>query len=100
MISDYDSQFVMFDYVDDEDHVAGFVSDYATHVMRDDVAPGRVPITRVHDVHRQVFPYPCFNRVQSESFSVVYESDVNVVVSAPTGSGKTGTRIARRVAGI
>lgn len=30
-----------------------------------------------------------FNAVQSESFAEVYLSDINLVVSAPTGSGKT-----------
>lgn len=39
-------------------------------------------------------PNPCwlrfFNPVQSEAFAAAYGSDVNVVVAAPTGSGKTG----------
>ncbi|KAK6199129.1 hypothetical protein LQW54_010048 [Pestalotiopsis sp. IQ-011] len=36
-----------------------------------------------------VFPYNLFNAVQSKCFPLVYGSDDNVVVSAPTGSGKT-----------
>lgn len=31
-----------------------------------------------------------FNSVQSAAFPAVFLSNVNVVVSAPTGSGKTG----------
>ena len=39
--------------------------------------------------HPHIFDYPCFNRMQSESFPYLYESDESVVVSAPTASGKT-----------
>jgi len=39
---------------------------------------------------RAVFAHPTFNRVQSEVLTCVLESNDNVVVSAPTGSGKTG----------
>ena len=35
------------------------------------------------------FPYPRFNKVQSECINVVLRTDKNVVISAPTGSGKT-----------
>jgi len=38
---------------------------------------------------RPVFPYPCFNRLQAVVHNVAANSDLNVVVSAPTGSGKT-----------
>ncbi|KAL8372169.1 hypothetical protein RB595_001797 [Gaeumannomyces hyphopodioides] len=38
---------------------------------------------------RSIFPYPLFNAVQSKCFGSVYQSSDNVVVSAPTGSGKT-----------
>lgn len=41
------------------------------------------------DRFRALFPYPLFNAVQSKCFPHVYENDYNVVVSAPTGSGKT-----------
>lgn len=36
-----------------------------------------------------VFPYDVFNAVQSKCFHSVYSTDDNMVVSAPTGSGKT-----------
>lgn len=48
------------------------------------VSPDGLP-----DRFRSVFPFPLFNAVQSKCYDVVYESDNNVVVSAPTGSGKT-----------
>lgn len=41
------------------------------------------------DRFRAIFPFPLFNAVQSKCFSVVYQSNDNFVVSAPTGSGKT-----------
>ena len=41
------------------------------------------------DRFRSVFPFKLFNAVQSKCFEFVYKSDANVVLSAPTGSGKT-----------
>ncbi|KAL7621826.1 ATP-dependent DNA helicase MER3 [Parahypoxylon ruwenzoriense] len=41
------------------------------------------------DKFRSVFPYELFNVVQSKCFPLVYGTSDNVVVSAPTGSGKT-----------
>lgn len=38
---------------------------------------------------QSIFPYPVFNAVQSKCFESVYGSNDNLVVSAPTGSGKT-----------
>ena len=48
-----------------------------------------VPVTRLPDRLRQVFSFELFNAIQSTVFRAVYESDDNIVVSAPTGSGKT-----------
>ncbi|KAE8539245.1 hypothetical protein D1P53_004343 [Cryptococcus gattii VGV] len=52
-----------------------------------------VPLSRLPMDQRKLFKFPCFNKVQSEVFDdvehKVYESDENLVVSAPTGSGKT-----------
>jgi ATP-dependent DNA helicase HFM1/MER3 len=36
-----------------------------------------------------IFPFPVFNAVQSKCFNTVFNTDDNLVVSAPTGSGKT-----------
>ncbi|KAK7747457.1 ATP-dependent DNA helicase MER3 [Cytospora paraplurivora] len=41
------------------------------------------------DRFRNVFSYELFNAVQSKCFIPVYQTNDNVVISAPTGSGKT-----------
>ncbi|OBT87082.1 hypothetical protein VE02_05017 [Pseudogymnoascus sp. 03VT05] len=41
------------------------------------------------DRFRAIFPFPLFNAVQSKVFPAAYKSDDNLVVSAPTGGGKT-----------
>ncbi|KAK2865060.1 hypothetical protein FQN49_003950 [Arthroderma sp. PD_2] len=41
------------------------------------------------DRFRTIFPFPVFNAIQSKTFPVIYHRDDNVVLSAPTGSGKT-----------
>ncbi|CUS11806.1 unnamed protein product [Tuber aestivum] len=41
------------------------------------------------DKYRGLFQFPLFNAVQSKCFPLVYGSDDNVVLSSPTGSGKT-----------
>ena len=41
------------------------------------------------DRFRALFSFPLFNAVQSKCFDVVYKTNDNFVVSAPTGSGKT-----------
>lgn len=48
------------------------------------VSPHELP-----DRFRQVFPYELFNAVQSKCFNSIYKSNDNIVVAAPTGSGKT-----------
>eukprot|EP00866_Antonospora_locustae_P001863 jgi/Antlo1/1863/2302 len=47
-----------------------------------------VPVAQVKDGSKY-FRFPFFNRVQSATFDAIYCSDDNVLVSAPTGSGKT-----------
>ncbi|KAL5355153.1 Sec63 Brl domain-containing protein [Aspergillus floccosus] len=41
------------------------------------------------DNYRSLFHFPMFNAVQSKCFQAVYKTDDNVVLAAPTGSGKT-----------
>lgn len=36
-----------------------------------------------------MFPFPFFNAIQSKCFRITYETSDNLVLSAPTGSGKT-----------
>jgi ATP-dependent DNA helicase HFM1/MER3 len=48
------------------------------------ISPHELP-----DRFRQVFPYELFNAVQSKCFAPAFKTGDNMVVSAPTGSGKT-----------
>ncbi|TGZ77334.1 putative DEAD/DEAH box DNA helicase [Ascodesmis nigricans] len=48
-----------------------------------------VPVDMLPDQFRAIFPYPLFNAVQSRCFDAAYNTLDNLVVSAPTGSGKT-----------
>lgn len=49
-----------------------------------------MPTTRLSsDSQRTLFSFPIFNAVQSRCFNTAYHTDDNLVVSAPTGSGKT-----------
>lgn len=41
------------------------------------------------DRFRTAFSFQFFNRMQTEAFPTIYESEENCVVSSPTGSGKT-----------
>ncbi|KAI8582531.1 hypothetical protein K450DRAFT_269277 [Umbelopsis ramanniana AG] len=47
------------------------------------------PVMSLPPNFRPLFPYTHFNRFQSECIDEVYRADGNLVVSAPTGSGKT-----------
>lgn len=58
----------------------------------EDVTPpkperGLIPVTQVSQSN--LFTFSHFNAMQSESFDLIYKSDEDVVVSAPTASGKT-----------
>lgn len=48
-----------------------------------------VPATALPDQLRAVFKFEIFNAVQSKCFPTAFKSDDNLVISAPTGSGKT-----------
>ena len=51
-----------------------------------------IPLISLDDIPdrlRSVFRYPLFNAIQSKCFPTAYMSDDNLVVSAPTGGGKT-----------
>lgn len=41
------------------------------------------------DPYRPLFPFPLFNAIQSKCFQPIYNTNDNLVLSAPTGSGKT-----------
>ncbi|KAI5180521.1 activating signal cointegrator complex subunit 3 [Nematocida sp. AWRm80] len=57
----------------------------------DTVKPqGTVPVTEIDPEYRKVFQeYTHFNTVQSIVFPRVYQSNDNILISAPTGAGKT-----------
>lgn len=48
-----------------------------------------VPATDLPDRYRSVFSFPIFNAVQSKCFAIAFGTNDNLVLSAPTGSGKT-----------
>ncbi|KAL2040972.1 hypothetical protein N7G274_006430 [Stereocaulon virgatum] len=48
-----------------------------------------VSVNELPDRLRSIFHHPFFNAIQSKCFSTVYKSNENLVVSAPTGGGKT-----------
>ncbi|PYH46886.1 putative DEAD/DEAH box DNA helicase (Mer3) [Aspergillus saccharolyticus JOP 1030-1] len=48
-----------------------------------------VSVHELPDKYRSIFSFRVFNTVQSKCFESVYRSDYNMVLAAPTGSGKT-----------
>ncbi|KAE8132257.1 Sec63 Brl domain-containing protein [Aspergillus pseudotamarii] len=48
-----------------------------------------VSVHELPDKYRSLFPFPAFNAIQSKCFQPVYKRDDNIVLAAPTGSGKT-----------
>ncbi|KAK4477374.1 hypothetical protein RD792_016595 [Penstemon davidsonii] len=46
-------------------------------------------VTDLPATFRSVFSFRYFNSLQSECFPTCFHSDINMVISAPTGSGKT-----------
>ncbi|RAH55827.1 DEAD/DEAH box DNA helicase [Aspergillus piperis CBS 112811] len=48
-----------------------------------------VSVHELPDKYRSIFTFPVFNAVQSKCFQSVYKTDSNIVLAAPTGSGKT-----------
>ena len=48
-----------------------------------------MPATDLPDRFRSLFIFPIFNAVQSRCFHIAFKSDDSLVLSAPTGSGKT-----------
>ncbi|KAI8099039.1 Sec63 Brl domain-containing protein [Halteromyces radiatus] len=46
-------------------------------------------IMEIPEMYRSIFKYPYFNRMQSEAMDKVLYTDENIVISAPTGTGKT-----------
>ena len=55
---------------------------------RTEYEPG-TPVEAVFPSFAEAFPFESFNRMQSEALPAIADGDDNVVVSAPTASGKT-----------
>ncbi|KAF8892445.1 hypothetical protein BD779DRAFT_1670146 [Infundibulicybe gibba] len=47
------------------------------------------PVSELPDMHRGIFKFGVFNAIQSACFPDIVDSNQNMVISAPTGSGKT-----------
>ncbi|KAG2041892.1 Sec63 Brl domain-containing protein [Suillus americanus] len=47
------------------------------------------PVSELPDMFRSIFKFGVFNAIQSTCFDAVLHSNENMVISAPTGSGKT-----------
>ena len=50
---------------------------------------GLISLNQLPDRFRSLFSFPLFNAIQSKCYDTVYKSNDNLVVSAPTGGGKT-----------
>ncbi|KAF3912064.1 hypothetical protein ABW21_db0202323 [Orbilia brochopaga] len=48
-----------------------------------------LPVNTLPPRYRSIFPYEVFNATQSKCFDAVFNTNDNLVLSAPTGSGKT-----------
>jgi len=64
-------------------------NEYVSHEVGPSPNIELVPTSILPDRLRCLFPFQFFNAMQSKSFEAIYYSDHNVVLSAPTGSGKT-----------
>ena len=69
-------------------------SHHQTTAMEDEIEEDDGRLRAVRDLppaFRSLFTFKYFNTVQSSCFAAAYESDINMVVSAPTGSGKVSS---------
>ncbi|KAF3930892.1 hypothetical protein ABW19_dt0205545 [Dactylella cylindrospora] len=48
-----------------------------------------VPVNTLPQKYHSIFPYKIFNATQSKCFNTVFNTNDNLVLSSPTGSGKT-----------
>jgi activating signal cointegrator complex subunit 3 len=63
---------------------------YPPHTELLDIHP--VPKTALKNASFEaIYPFSHFNPIQSQTFHALYHSDMNVLIGAPTGSGKTIT---------
>jgi len=48
-----------------------------------------ISVSQLDKDFRTLFKFTNFNSVQSQCFKEIFDSDINMVISAPTGAGKT-----------
>ena len=79
-------------------HAEAVVAISFKHLILPDLHPPHTKLLNLHplpisalDNHRyeQLYNFSYFNPVQTQIFHTLYHSDNNVLVGAPTGSGKT-----------
>lgn len=80
-----------FHSVDHKDQEGSYFKDDSddNYIPQEEPSLSFVPISAVPQPFRHLFPYKHFNYIQSSVFRDIYSTDENVVVEAPTGSGKT-----------
>ncbi len=68
------------------------------HLILPELHPPHTKLLNLHPLplsalnnpgYEQLYKYPYFNPVQTQVFHTLYHSDNNVLLGAPTGSGKT-----------
>ncbi|KAK9116484.1 hypothetical protein Sjap_015431 [Stephania japonica] len=61
---------------------------YTSHTELLDLKP--LPVTALgHDTYAELYNFSHFNPIQTQAFHVLYHTDNNILLGAPTGSGKT-----------
>ncbi|KAJ6161010.1 hypothetical protein N7470_004406 [Penicillium chermesinum] len=75
-----------------EDSPVGHQPEASSHFGNIPISIRGIVLVAIDDLptqYRSLFPFPLFNAVQSKCFQTAYGSNDNLVLSAPTGSGKT-----------
>ena len=79
-------------------HAEAVVAISFKHLILPEVHPPHTALLQLHPLpvsalknssYEQLYKFPYFNPVQTQAFHTLYHSDSNVLLGAPTGSGKT-----------
>jgi len=78
------------EYLKFERNTTEVYDEYVINPPQEQAEGANVPVKAINEKFRDVFAeYAWFNKVQSKVFESVYRTEENVLVSAPTGAGKT-----------